>query len=96
MVINPAAAGTGLKIKTVEALCHLRPVVCWPSGVDGLSDEARAFCHVAADWFGFAAHVKRLLADDEEASAVAHARTRLEHAFSPGVVYAPLADALHD
>ncbi len=96
VVINPAAAGTGLKIKTVEALCHLRPVVCWPSGADGLSDEARAFCHVAADWFGFAAHIKRLLADDEEASAVEHARTRLEHAFSPGVVYAPLADALHD
>ena len=96
VVINPAAAGTGLKIKTVEALCHLRPVVCWPSGVDGLSDEARAFCHVAADWFGFAAHIKRLLADDEEASAALHARTRLEHAFSPGVVYAPLADALHD
>ena len=96
VVINPAAAGTGLKIKTVEALCHLRPVVCWPSGADGLSDEARAFCHVAADWFGFAVHIKRLLTDDEEASAVEHARTRLEHAFSPGVVYAPLADALHD
>ncbi len=96
VVINPAAAGTGLKIKTVEALCHLRPVVCWPSGADGLSEEARAFCHVVADWFGFAARIKRLLLDDEEAFAVEHARTRLEHAFSPGVVYAPLADALHD
>jgi SAM-dependent methyltransferase len=96
VVINPAAAGTGLKIKTVEALCHLRPVVCWPSGADGLSEEARAFCHVAADWFGFAAHIKRLLVDDEQAFAVEHARTRLEHAFSPGVVYAPLADALDD
>ena len=95
VVINPAVAGTGLKIKTVEALCHLRPVVCWPSGADGLSDEARAFCHVAADWLGFAAHIKRLLTDDEEASAVEHARTRLAHAFSPGMVYALLADALH-
>ncbi len=96
VVINPAAAGTGLKIKTVEALCHLRPVVCWPSGADGLSEEARALCHIATDWFGFAAHIKRLLTDDGQASAVEHARTRLEHAFSPGVVYAPLADALHD
>ena len=96
VVINPAVAGTGLKIKTVEALCHLRPVVCWPSGADGLSEEARALCHVAADWFGFAAHIKRLLTDDEAASAVKHARTRLEHAFSPAVVYAPLADVLHD
>ena len=95
VVINPAVAGTGLKIKTVEALCHLRPVVCWPSGVDGLGDEARAFCHVAADWLGFAAHIRRLLSDDGPA-AIEHARARLEHAFSPGVVYAPLADALHD
>jgi len=96
VVINPAVAGTGLKIKTVEALGHLRPVVCWPSGADGLAEEARAFCHVAADWFSFAAHVTRLLADDEEASAIEHAGVRLEHAFSPDVVYAPLAEALHD
>ncbi len=96
VVINPAVAGTGLKIKTVEALCHLRPVVCWPSGADGLDDEARAFCHVAADWLGFATHVKRLLTDDEAAFAIGQASARLEHAFSPGVVYAPLADALHD
>lgn len=95
VVINPAVAGTGLKIKTVEALCHLRPVVCWPSGADGLGDEARAFCHVATDWLGFAAHIRRLLSDDEPAP-IEHARARLEHAFSPGVVYAPLADALHD
>ena len=95
VVINPAVAGTGLKIKTVEALCHLRPVVCWPSGVDGLGDEARAFCHVAADWLGFAAHIRRLLSDDGPA-AIEQARARLEYAFSPGVVYAPLADALHD
>ena len=37
--------------KTIEALCHLRPVVCWPSGVDGVADAARAFCHIATDWF---------------------------------------------
>lgn len=96
VVINPAVAGTGLKIKTVEALCHLRPVVCWPSGADGLADEARAFCHVAADWLGFAVRIKRLLLDDEAASAIEQARARLAHAFSPGVVYAPLAHALHD
>jgi len=96
VVINPAVAGTGLKIKTVEALCQLRAVVCWPSGADGLTEEARAFCHVATDWLSFAAHIKRLLSVDDEAFAVEHARDRLQHAFSPSVVYAPLAEALHD
>ena len=96
VVINPAVAGTGLKIKTVEALCQLRAVVCWPSGADGLTEEARAFCHVATDWFSFAAHIKRLLSVDDEAFAIEHARDRLQHAFSPSVVYAPLAEALHD
>lgn len=96
VVINPAVAGTGLKIKTVEALCQLRAVVCWPSGADGLTEEARAFCHVATDWVSFADHVRRLLQVDAKAFAIEQARDRLQHAFSPDVVYAPLAEALHD
>ncbi len=96
VVINPAVAGTGLKIKTVEALCQLRAVVCWPSGADGLTEEARAFCHVATDWVGFAVHVRRLLRVDGEAFVIEQARDRLQHAFSRDVVYAPLAEALHD
>ena len=41
LVINPVVAGTGLKIKMLEALCHLRPIVTWPAGVDGLDRGAR-------------------------------------------------------
>jgi polysaccharide biosynthesis protein PslH len=33
---NPMQAGTGLKIKTVEALCHGRPVITTPCGAEGL------------------------------------------------------------
>jgi hypothetical protein len=54
VVINPAVAGTGLKIKTVEALCQGRPIVLWPSGVEGIDPEMRAGCHVATNWFDFA------------------------------------------
>ena len=36
LVINLVVAGTGAKIKTIEALCHLRPIVTRPSGIDGL------------------------------------------------------------
>lgn len=96
VVINPAAAGTGLKIKTVEALCNLRPVVCWPSGAEGIEAEARAFCHVASDWFGFAGHVTRLLRVNDDAFAMEHARERLMRAFSPEVVYASLIEVLVD
>ncbi|WP_183187701.1 glycosyltransferase [Ancylobacter tetraedralis] len=42
LVINPAVAGTGIKIKTLEAMAHLRPLVTWPSGVDGVAPELRA------------------------------------------------------
>lgn len=94
VVINPAVAGTGLKIKTIEALCHLRPVVCWPSGVDGVGDEARSFCYVAADWDGFSDHVTKLLRSDDEAFAAERAYEALRHAFSPETVYSQLQEAL--
>ena len=96
VVINPTIAGTGLKIKTVEALSHLKPVVCWPSGVDGVPDEARAFCHVAASWPDFADSLSRLLSDDFAASAIERERETLRHAFSPVTIYAPLQEALQD
>lgn len=95
VAINPAIAGTGLKIKTVEALCNLRPVVTWPAGVDGIVTEARPFCHVATHWFGFAQAMIVLLRDNDKASAIGNARESLAHAFSPEYVYAPLRRALN-
>ncbi|HEX6881210.1 MAG TPA: glycosyltransferase family 4 protein [Terriglobales bacterium] len=77
VVINPAVAGTGLKIKTVEALCYLRPVVCWPNGFDGLEERVAKLCPVATNWFDFATQVVRVLRDgrtqwfsDEEAEMI--------------------------
>ena len=57
LVINPAVAGTGLKIKILEALCHFRPVVTWPAGVDGLPADVAALCMVARDWYEFSEQV---------------------------------------
>jgi glycosyltransferase involved in cell wall biosynthesis len=93
LVINPAVAGTGLKIKTVEAVSHARPIVLWPTGVEGLAPQARAMCHTATDWFEFAQHVIRLL--QEDAAAIGGDRGReLAEQFTPDRVYAPLAQAL--
>ena len=61
VVINPAVAGTGLKIKTVEALAHLRPVVGWPHNRDGLPDALTDFVYEATDWRDFAQELVRRL-----------------------------------
>jgi len=54
VVINPAVAGTGLKIKSIEALASLTPVVGWPHNRDGLSEALTPWVHEATDWHDFA------------------------------------------
>jgi len=93
VIINPAVAGTGLKIKTLEALAHLRPIVVWPSGVDGLAPTARELCHVATDWYDFARKVIKLLSD-ETAQQLFACREEIRRQLSPDVVYAALRSAI--
>jgi hypothetical protein len=95
VIINPAVAGTGLKIKTIEALCHLRPIVAWPSGVEGLEPEVRKFCHVATNWFDFAMHIIQLARDDAGAQALIDFRAELAQHFAQETVYAPLDAVLN-
>jgi hypothetical protein len=94
VVINPAIAGTGLKIKTVEALAHLRPIVLWPSGVDGLGPELRALCRVVRNWFDFSRQVIDLASRPDGAHNLVERTSELARQFAPGVVYAPLDAAL--
>lgn len=94
VAINPAIAGTGLKIKTVEALAHLRPIVSWPAGIDGVGLEGRRFCHVAQDWSDFAGHLIRLLLDTTDVTAMGEHREALAQALSSEAVYAPLRHVL--
>lgn len=61
VAVNPCMAGTGVKIKTLEALSYLRPVVTWPAGVEGLGPELASSCCVVADWNEFARTVIDLL-----------------------------------
>jgi hypothetical protein len=95
MTINPCVAGTGLKIKTVEAACLGLPAVCLPAAVDGLEDDAAAFAIVARDGAAFATGCVALLTD-----AALWARLRegaislAERRFCAGAVYAALDAAL--
>jgi hypothetical protein len=61
LVINPSVAGTGLKIKTIESVAYLRPIVTFPNGVAGIARPLLDMCHVATDWFEFAGTVVQLL-----------------------------------
>jgi hypothetical protein len=90
LVINPVVAGTGLKIKMLEALCHLRPIVTWPAGVDGLDPSLTALCHVASDWYAFAEQVIRALTTRAHAGFTAEERAVVARLVSPEHVYASL------
>jgi glycosyltransferase involved in cell wall biosynthesis len=65
VVINPALIGTGLKIKTVEALCYGKALVTTSFGAEGLEDGIGKAFIVEDDMQKFAFAVLKLLKDDE-------------------------------
>ena len=68
--INPAQAGTGLKIKTVEALAFRRCVVTTPAGAEGVEDLVGKGIIVGATPAAFSAAVTDLLRDPARAAAL--------------------------
>jgi hypothetical protein len=94
VVINPAVAGTGLKIKTIEALSHLRPIVTWPSGTDGFAPELAAFCVTVQDWYDFSRRVTGVLAAKEPSLFPQSARDTIVRLTSPATVYRDMTDAI--
>lgn len=61
--IVPMISGTGLKIKTVEAMSYGLPVVTTSLGVDGFADKKMSACLVEDTAEGFAAKIDLLLND---------------------------------
>jgi hypothetical protein len=92
--INPAVAGTGVKIKTLEALAHLRPIVVWPNGADGLSPQLASLCLTAHDWQSFANHLARALTDDRPTWFAEGDRETLRREGAAAHVYAGLGDEI--
>jgi glycosyltransferase involved in cell wall biosynthesis len=91
VVINPTVAGTGLKIKSVEALCKAKAFVGTPNSVEGLFFDGDPPLLVGRDWPEFADEIVRLLKTEglrrslqEDAFKYAHER------FDAGNVYRPL------
>ncbi len=95
IVVNPAWIGTGLKIKTVEALAAGKPLVTTPTGIEGMVSETAAACVVAETEEDFSAAVIRLLR--ERAFRTATARAASDYAaahLTPRAVYRELLEFL--
>ena len=95
VVVNPCLHGTGLKIKTIEALSWSKAHVGWPVSADGIRELGTLPYVVAQDELSFAQAVLDFLEDDSlradhEAKSYEFA---LGH-FSPDAVYGPLSDRI--
>ena len=75
VVINSTEIGTGLKIKTVEALSFGKAFVGTPNSVEGLPIASPEPFVACSDWQSFAEATSRLLASDEDRT-VLEARAR--------------------
>jgi succinoglycan biosynthesis protein ExoO len=95
VIINPVWIGTGLKIKTVEALARAKPLVTTTKGIEGLPESVLSSAWIADDDAGFADALIRL-SDDQSArqalsqSAAEFARVHL----NKQAVYRELFDFL--
>jgi len=98
LVLNPVAFGSGLKIKSVEALCHGRPLLTTPVGAEGLPHqmELTAFA-VAEAGDAFIEALVVLLREPDRMRSMALAATEYARLhFLADRAYASLAEVFED
>src|SRR6185503_16310562 len=89
VVISPLQAGSGLKIKLIEALAHGKAIVATGVTLQGVEQEVDGAVLVADDPADFAAAVIRLLSDEKLRLACASAALEVARTkFSPTACYA--------
>lgn len=90
-VLNPVLRGTGLKIKTVEALVHGRPVVSFPVGLEGIDVPGMKPWRLVTTPQEMAEACSTLLQDPEHCDAMSNIALQIsKDIFSGNSVYAPL------
>ncbi|WP_244116836.1 glycosyltransferase [Burkholderia cepacia] len=95
VVVNPCRVGTGLKIKTIEALAWGKAHVAWPSAADGLRELGEVPAVIATDVVTFSDAIVDVLRSSERRVAMqsaAHAFI-FEH-FRAERVYGDLCSAI--
>ena len=93
VVINPQQFGTGLSIKSVDALLHGRPLVTTASGARGLEDGSGVAFREAASAEDFGGYLVELLRDPAQAGALAERALVFARAYHDRNLQA-LADAV--
>lgn len=97
IIINPTIAGTGLKIKSVQALAHGKPLVAWTNGVEGLNYDGEPPYRECRSWQEFGDAVVSLLRSEEERRALAErALDYARREFDADKVYAELRACLEN
>lgn len=95
LVVNPVLRGTGLKIKTVEALAHSRPVVAYGVGLEGLAATESPGWLEVNDAASMADACLALLQNPQSCDALAEAaQSYASCEMSTDTVYRPLRDIL--
>lgn len=95
--INPVRHGSGLKIKTIEALAHGMPLVSTSHGTRGLEAYAGKAFWVADDAASFSQALIKLVQRPAKARALSQAALALvESAFSESACMAPLLALLRE
>lgn len=79
IVINPVSFGTGLKIKSVEALCQGKVLVSTSNGVTGIPREDTEAFVVADDWDYMANRICQLMEEEPVRQKIAAAALELAH-----------------
>ena len=93
--VAPILAGSGLKIKVVEAMAHRRAMVTTAIGVQGISQANNTAIFVADSPDDFARSIAVLLADSARRTAMeAQAEQYVVAHFSPSSCYQPFVDRI--
>jgi glycosyltransferase involved in cell wall biosynthesis len=94
-VINPVSVGTGLKIKTVEALAFGKAVITTRCGAEGLESGAGTAFEVVEDMRQMAGEVVRLLTDPNRRRTLEHqAQAWAQAELSPARIFREFLDFL--
>lgn len=95
VVVNPCGVGTGLKIKTVEALAWGKAHVGWPASADGLREFSDLPYIVAQDAVEFSDAIADLLIDTDKMRKLGKkAHVFAERYFGGGSTYGSLTSLI--
>lgn len=92
VVFAPLRAGSGLKIKVVESICHGRATVTTTIGAEGLRSLSPSPLLVADTAKAFSSAAIQVLRDPELRYRLEHAANLAAHRFDPSLALLPFLD----